>query len=83
MPQQQLPFACAIVRKSANTLSTSNNASSSQNDGIESQEALGTPASEESSISASTSKPRTSWVFCHMPDKDIETRYYNKRGKKE
>ena len=66
-----------------NTLSTLNNASSSQNDGIESLEAPGTPTSKESLILASISKPRTSWVFCHMPDKDMETRYYNKGGKEE
>ncbi|CEJ92863.1 Putative Transposase-like protein [[Torrubiella] hemipterigena] len=31
----------------------------------------------------STPKPRTSWVFSHMPDWDIETRYYSQRSGKE
>ena len=28
-------------------------------------------------------KPRTSWVFSHMPDEDREARYYNQRTGKE
>ncbi|OLL26463.1 putative AC transposase [Neolecta irregularis DAH-3] len=33
--------------------------------------------------SSSHSKPRSSWVFHHMPDEDIETRYYNKETGQE
>ncbi|KAG8664959.1 uncharacterized protein FPOAC1_012936 [Fusarium poae] len=31
----------------------------------------------------SSTKPRTLWVFSHMPDEEVETRYYNQRTGKE
>ncbi|KID80838.1 transposase-like protein [Metarhizium guizhouense ARSEF 977] len=40
-------------------------------------------SSRPRSASTASSKPRTSWVFSHMPDEERETRYYNQRTGKE
>ncbi|KAH7471723.1 hypothetical protein FOMA001_g13235 [Fusarium oxysporum f. sp. matthiolae] len=43
-----------------------------------------TPKSRPCTASTTSSiKPRTSWIFSHMPDEEIETGYYNERTGKE
>ncbi|KAL6406027.1 putative Transposase-like protein [Ilyonectria robusta] len=81
MPQQRLPFVKWSQRRESSISVDFSEFSSQQLYGLdESQTSKSRPctASTTSSI-----KPRTSWVFSHMPDEEMETRYYNPRTGKE
>ncbi|OAQ58045.2 ribonuclease H-like protein [Pochonia chlamydosporia 170] len=84
MPQQRLHFVQTLQRKRS-TPSDDLLARSSQQplDTDESYASQCQPSPPRTGSVASCAKPRTSWIFSHMPDEDIETRYYNQRTRKE
>ncbi|OWT42367.1 BED zinc finger domain-containing protein [Pochonia chlamydosporia 170] len=84
MPQQRLHFVQTPQRKRS-TPSDDLLARSSQQplDTDESYASQCQPSPPRTGSVASCAKPRTSWIFSHMPDEDIETRYYNQRTGKE
>ena len=89
MPQQRLDFTPTSRRftpaQSNSDLALSNSPLRDSDEGDERRVQVPiTIAPPISSSSAPCLKPRTSWVFSHMPDEDRETRYYNQRtGKRE
>jgi len=75
--QQLLPFTRAIPSVASRTSSPLSQLSS------EGQESQMVAANAEVPRLSSKSKPRTSWIFHHMPDKDPETVYKNSITSKE
>lgn len=84
MPQQRLPFVQTSQRRGSSVSGSLSEVSSQQfHDLEECETSKGQPTRPRTASSVSSTKPRTSWVFSHMPDEDIETRYYNERTRKE
>ncbi|KAI3573713.1 hypothetical protein IWW34DRAFT_754662 [Fusarium oxysporum f. sp. albedinis] len=81
MPQQRLPFVKWSQRRES---SISVDFSDYSGQHLHSPDESETPKSRPCTASTTSSiKPRTSWIFSHMPDEEIETRYYNERTGKE
>ncbi|KAI8396562.1 hypothetical protein FOFC_21110 [Fusarium oxysporum] len=81
MPQQRLPFVKWSQRRES---SISVDFSDYSGQHLHSPAESETPKSRPCTASTTSSiKPRTSWIFSHMPDEEIETRYYNERTGKE
>lgn len=86
MPQQQLLFVPTLQRKASSTgISDGISEPSNQHlrDPDESQISQWQSSQPRTASTTSCAKPRTSWVFSHMPDEEMETRYYNQRTGKE
>jgi hypothetical protein len=81
MPQQRLLFVQTSRRKASSVSDDISELSSQQL--CESQTSQCQSLRPRTASAASCAKPRTSWVFSHMPDEEIETRYYNQRTEKE
>src|SRR3984957_14060774 len=86
MPQQRLPFVRASQRRASSISDDLSELSSQQFHDLEEpqaseRQAPGPPPYAASSTSSI--KPRTSWVFSHMPVEETGTRYYNERTGKE
>ena len=87
MPQQRLlSFAMPQVENSSPTENLSVLCSEQINDSGDSQTSS-RPLTHSRTLSTSSTavvvKPRTSWVFKHMPDQRVETRYFNARTGRE
>ncbi|RKK07528.1 hypothetical protein BFJ65_g17733 [Fusarium oxysporum f. sp. cepae] len=81
MPQQRLPFVKWSQRRES---SISVDLSDYSGQHLHSPDESETPKSRPCTASTTSSiKPRASWIFSHMPDEEIETRYYNERTGKE
>ncbi|KAF4332994.1 ribonuclease H [Fusarium beomiforme] len=81
MPQQRLPFVKWSQRRESSISVDFSEFSGQQLHGLdESQTSKSRPCTAST---ASSTKPRTSWVFSNMPNEEIETRYYNQRTGKE
>ncbi|KFA45512.1 hypothetical protein S40293_10332 [Stachybotrys chartarum IBT 40293] len=81
MSQQRLPFVKRPRRRESSVSVDLSDFSDQQlQDLDESQTSQSRPCTAST---ASATKPRTSWVFCHMPEDDVETRYYNRQTGKE
>ena len=84
MPQQRLEFIQPSQRR-ASLISdgTSDITTSQLRDPSESHTSQCESSRPRSASTTPCAKPRTSWVFSHMPDEDRETRYFNQRTGKE
>ncbi|KAF5705165.1 ribonuclease H [Fusarium mundagurra] len=84
MPQQRLPFGqWSQRRESSISVDVSEFSSQQLNDLDQSQTPKCQSSRPRTASTTSSTKPRTSWVFSHMPDEEMETRYYNPRTGKE
>lgn len=84
MPQQRLHFVQTSQAKGSTASDDSLAHSSQQFRDPSARQTSQCQSSRPRTASAtSCTKPRTSWVFSHMPDEEIETRYYNQRTGKE
>ncbi|KAM6513532.1 hypothetical protein FALCPG4_18958 [Fusarium falciforme] len=84
MPQQRLPFGqWSQRRESSISVDVSEFSSRQLNDLDQSQTPKCQSSRPRTASTTSSTKPRTSWVFSHMPDEEMETRYYNPRTGKE
>ncbi|KAM4056269.1 hypothetical protein HRG_014616 [Hirsutella rhossiliensis] len=84
MPQQRLPFVQTSPRRDSSISDEYSEISSPRLHDPDETQTTECQSSQPRTASINPSaKPRTSWVFSHMPDEDIETKYYNQRtGKK-
>ncbi|CEJ82383.1 Putative Transposase-like protein [[Torrubiella] hemipterigena] len=83
MLQQRIPFQTPRQRASSlsdDVLDTSSQLSDNRN---ETQTSLCESSQPVTASVISFKKQRLSWIFSHMPDEDVETRYYNQRTRKE
>ncbi|KAF6518360.1 hypothetical protein HZS61_002438 [Fusarium oxysporum f. sp. conglutinans] len=84
MPQQRLSFAQWSQRRGSSISGDLLEFSSQQSDDLDVSQKSKCLSSRPRTVSTTSStKPRTSWVFSHMPDEEVETRYYNQRTGKE
>ncbi|KAG6996832.1 hypothetical protein FocnCong_v015199 [Fusarium oxysporum f. sp. conglutinans] len=84
MPQQRLSFAQWSQRSGSSISGDLLEFSSQQSDDLDISQKSKCLSSRPRTVSTTSStKPRTSWVFSHMPDEEVETRYYNQRTGKE
>ncbi|TVY74496.1 Zinc finger BED domain-containing protein RICESLEEPER 2 [Fusarium oxysporum f. sp. cubense] len=84
MPQQRLSFAQWSQRRESSISGDFLEFSSQQLDDLDVSQKSKCLSSRPRTVSTTSStKPRTSWVFSHMPDEEVETRYYNQRTGKE
>jgi hypothetical protein len=84
MPQQRLSFAQWSQRRGSSISGDLLEFSSQQSDDLDVSQKSKCLSSQPRTVSTTSStKPRTSWVFSHMPDEEVETRYYNQRTGKE
>ncbi|KAF6515700.1 hypothetical protein HZS61_004441 [Fusarium oxysporum f. sp. conglutinans] len=84
MPQQRLSFAQWSQRRESSISGDLLEFSSQQSDDLDVSQKSKCLSSRPRTVSTTSStKPRTSWVFSHMPDEEVETRYYNQRTGKE
>jgi hypothetical protein len=84
MPQQPLLFSRTITRRAKRTASILNNVPKASVSPTQLSAAQPTesplssnPVTPLSSTTPTTRKIRTSWVYRHMPDEDMQTLYYN------
>ncbi|KJZ72187.1 hypothetical protein HIM_08452 [Hirsutella minnesotensis 3608] len=84
MPQPRLPFVQTSPRRGSSISDDVSGLSSQHfNKPDESQTSQCQSSRPRTASTTSSAKPRTSWVFSHMPDEEVETRYYNQRTGKE
>ncbi|KAM4061467.1 hypothetical protein HRG_013155 [Hirsutella rhossiliensis] len=84
MPQQRLPFVQTSPRRDSSISDEYSEISSPRLHDPDETQTTECQSSQPRTASINPSaKPRTSWVFSHMPDEDIETKYYNQRTGKE
>jgi hypothetical protein len=80
MPQQRLQFLRTVVTRSIRTASTQDNASNSSTPLAESSNpspASSAPLTPTPTLIQPKEKIRTSWIFRHIPDEDMQTKYLN------
>ncbi|KJZ74134.1 hypothetical protein HIM_05666 [Hirsutella minnesotensis 3608] len=84
MPQPRLPFVQTSPRRGSSISDDVSGLSGLHfNKPDESQTSQCQSSRPRTASTTSSAKPRTSWVFSHMPDEEVETRYYNQRTGKE
>ena len=89
--QKALPFSRTVISRAIRSSATSANALPAQNATLALSDGSVSPApftptltprspaprSPTPPLPTRTRQPRHSWVFCYMPDIDIQTKYYN------
>ena len=90
--QRRLQFQRTVVRRTATNLADDSDTPSSQNGTPAPSTAVSTPSAASTPTPAPRPPPpppqpkeklRHSWVFRHMPDEDMQTKYYNEVTKLE
>ncbi|KAL6406276.1 hypothetical protein AUP68_10447 [Ilyonectria robusta] len=84
MPQQRLRFVQTSQRRGSSISDDFSELSSQQLHDPDESQTSNCQSSRPRTVSrTSLAKPRTSWIFSHIPDEEIETRYYNQQTGKE